>query len=129
MCGSIINYMKIEKLNYNFAICKVKNLSTDILENEFCFVAKTDNELSVVCPSNAMPKDITNESVGWNAFRIVGELDFSLVGILADISNLLKENNISIFAISTYNTDYILVKSEKFDFAMKVLESAGYSMV
>ena len=60
---------------------------------------------------------------------IQGILDFSLVGVLARVSGILAENEISIFAVSTYNTDYILVKSAAFEKAVSVLEAAGYKIV
>ena len=63
---------------------------------------------------------------GWKAFRIQGVLDFSLIGILSRISAILAENKIGIFAVSTYNTDYILVKKENYQRALKALETEGY---
>ncbi len=63
---------------------------------------------------------------GWRAFRIEGVLDFSLTGILSAISGILAENGIGIFAVSTYNTDYILVKAENLVKALDVLREAGY---
>ena len=67
-------------------------------------------------------------SAGWRAFRIEGILDFSLIGILAKISTCLAENGIGIFAISTFNTDYILTKAENFEKAVKTLEAEGYKI-
>jgi len=65
---------------------------------------------------------------GWRAFRIEGVLDFSLVGILSRISACLAEKNIGIFAISTFNTDYILTKKENFERAAKALEAEDYTI-
>ncbi len=65
---------------------------------------------------------------GGKAFRIQGTLDFSLIGILSKISSLLADNNIEIFAVSTYNTDYILTKANNFDKAIEVLSDAGYQV-
>lgn len=65
----------------------------------------------------------------WSAFRIGGVLDFSLIGILSKISNILADNNIGIFAISTYNTDYILTKTTDFQSALRVLEEVGYQIL
>ncbi len=120
--------MKIQVLKYDFAICKIKSVDTNILNNEFCFIGKTDEEISLVCPIDALPNYIETLNSGWKAFRISGELDFSLIGIIAEISALLAQNDISIFAVSTFNTDYILVKCEKFNLALSVLESAGYEI-
>ena len=66
---------------------------------------------------------------GWRAFRIEGQLDFSLVGILAPIATVLAEAKVGIFAVSTYNTDYVLVKEAQFAQAMDMLAEAGYTVV
>lgn len=65
---------------------------------------------------------------GWKAFRIQGVLDFSLIGILSKISGILADNKIGIFAVSTYNTDYVLTKEENFEKAIEVLENKGYDI-
>ena len=115
-------------LNNNFSICKVGELPNINLFGDIFFVGKTDEEISIVCNSEYVPTDFITRDDGWRAFRIEGVLDFSLVGILAKISNILAENNISIFALSTYNTDYILIKEERFDDAIKVLRANGYEI-
>ena len=121
--------MKIEILKETFSVCKVADLSQADLKNTFCFIGKTDEEISLVCPHESIPANVLAREDGWRAFRIQGVLDFSLVGILAKISALLSENEISIFALSTFNTDYILVKAEKLDTALGVLMKNGYSIV
>ena len=75
----------------------------------------------------ASPPGLSHD--GWRAFRIQGVLDFSLVGILSKISALLAENKIGIFAVSTYNTDYVFTKAERFDKAISVLSCAGYEII
>ncbi|MDE6967056.1 MAG: ACT domain-containing protein [Clostridia bacterium] len=104
-------------------------MSDIVLSDNFCFIAKTDEEISVVCSTENLPQNATHISYGWKAFRIVGELDFSLVGMLSDISNILAKNKISIFALSTFNTDYILVKSEQYEQALKILEGSEYNII
>ena len=76
-----------------------------------------------------MPDKTIKRDDGWKCFRIQGVLDFSLIGILSKLSAVLAENKIGIFAVSTYNTDYILVKEENFDRALNVLASEGYIIV
>ena len=71
-------------------------------------------------------KNTVNRDDGWRAFRICGQLDFSLIGILARISGILASNEVGIFAISTYNTDYILTREENCEKAIKALKEAGY---
>ncbi len=120
--------MKIKKLKFNFSVCKVKDFSQVDLNSEFCFIGKTDEENSLVCITDAVPENVAERDDGWSAFRIEGILDFSLIGILSKISSLLADNNIGIFAVSTYNTDYILTKRENVNQALEVLSGAGYEV-
>lgn len=118
--------MNLNILKQEFSVCKVEDLSMVHLEADFCFIGKTDEELSLVCATEDVPGNTTARDDGWRAFRIQGSLDFSLIGILSKISSLLAENGISIFALSTYNTDYVLTKAENFSRAVEVLSGAGY---
>ena len=99
------------------------------MDAEYCFTGKTDEEKSLVCITDKVPKNVIRRDDGWKAIRIQGVLDFSLIGILAKIAGILAENDISIFAVSTYNTDYILLKEEKYQKALKVLGDSGYKIV
>lgn len=81
---------------------------------------------SLVCITEDVPDNVTERDDGWKAFRIQGTLDFSLIGILSEISTLLAENDIGIFAVSTYNTDYIFTKTANYEQALKALADAGY---
>lgn len=121
--------MKLKKLNFDFSVCKVVDFSQVNLNSEFCFIGRTDEEKSLVCITDDVPANVTERDDGWRAFRVEGTLDFSLIGILSKISSLLAENNIGIFAVSTYNTDYILTKADNFDKALKALENAGYEVI
>ena len=121
--------MELEKLPFSLTVCKVSDTRDIDLEAEFYFIGRTDEELSLVCKTEDTPADTTERSDGWRAFRVRGVLDFSLVGILSRLSGILAENGIGIFAVSTFNTDYILVKEENFDRAMDALAAAGYGTV
>ena len=121
--------MELKVINKEFSVCKVKDLSQVDYSDEFCFIGKTDEELSLVCSTNLVPNNTIECDNGWKAFRIQGVLDFSLIGILSKISTLLAENKIGIFAISTYNTDYILIKKENFEKAIEVLQHNGYLLM
>ncbi len=121
--------MEIKKIEHNFSVCKVKDFSMVDLESEYCFIGKTDEEKSLVCITENVPPNTVERDDGWRAFRIQGILDFSLIGILAKISALLAENEIGIFAVSTYNTDYILTKAENYIKALDVLANAGYTII
>ena len=76
-----------------------------------------------------VPSETIEREDGWRAFRIEGVLDFSLIGILSGLTSLLAEQGIGIFAVSTYNTDYILTKAEHYTRALTVLEDAGYRIL
>lgn len=121
--------MKLKKLVYDLTVCKVRSEADINLENNFYFIGKTAEELSLVCVTEDTPEHTVERDDGWKGFFIHGVLDFSLIGILSKISGILAENNIGIFAVSTFNTDYILVKKENFERAIHVLEDAGYEIV
>ena len=121
--------MKIKKIDGEFAVCKVKDFSGVDPSRPFTFCAATDEELSLVCPLNDVPENAYAADSPWRAVRIQGVLDFSLIGILSEISGILAENKIGLFAVSTYNTDYILVKSENYDKALSALSEKGHEIV
>lgn len=118
--------MEIKKISYDFTVCKIKDTTGVDFNSEFCFLSRTDEEISLVCITDCVPTNVIERDDGWKAFRIQGILDFSLIGILSKISTLLADNDIGIFAISTYNTDYILTKAENYIKALEVLSEAGY---
>lgn len=118
--------MELKPIEYDLTVCKVRSISDIDLTGEFYFLGKTDEELSLVCRTEDAPANTTAREDGWRAFRIQGVLDFSLIGILSKISAILAENQIGIFAVSTFNTDYILVKSGQFQQALAALEAEGY---
>lgn len=120
--------MEIKKIKHDFSVCKVMDYSLVNLNSEYSFIGKTDEEKSLVCITSDVPQNIIQRDDGWKGFRIQGILDFSLVGILSKIAEILAENNISIFAISTYNTDYVLIKKENYQRALDILELSGYEI-
>ena len=121
--------MELKKIPYDLTVCKVADASALDLTKDFYFIGKTDEELSLVIPTEETPAETTERDDGWRAFRIQGVLDFSLIGILSKISGLLADAKIGIFAVSTYNTDYVLVKRENYENALAVLADAGYQIV
>ena len=118
--------MELKIIEHKLSVCKVSGVSDIDLAADFYFVGKTDEELSLVCRTEDVPENTLEREDGWRAFRIQGVLDFSLIGILSKISGILAEDEIGIFAVSTYNTDYILVKEENFEEALRVLSLEGY---
>ena len=121
--------MELKKLPYDLTVCKVASLADVDLDGEFFFLGKTDEELSLVCRTENVPAATTERDDGWKGFRIEGVLEFSMVGILSKLSGILAENEIGLFAVSTYNTDYILVKEANFAKALEVLAAEGYTIV
>ena len=121
--------MVLKKIEHKLSVCRVTDISDIDLNTDFYFIGKTDEELSLVCKTDAVPYKTIERDDGWRGFRIQGVLDFSLIGILSKLSGILAEHKIGIFAVSTYNTDYILVKEENFDRAMEALISEGYKVV
>ena len=120
--------MELKRIDHKLTVCKVAEISSINLDTDFYFIAKTDEEVSLVCKTEDAPQNTVERDDGWRAFRIQGVLDFSLIGILAKLSSILAEHKIGIFAVSTYNTDYILVKEENYERALTVLASEGYSV-
>ena len=120
--------MELKSIEHDLTVCKVSDISKIDLTAEFFFVGKTDEEISLVCKTEDTPAETIERDDSWKAFRIQGVLDFSLIGILSKLSGILADNNIGIFAVSTYNTDYILVKKENYDKALKVLTLEGYKV-
>ena len=121
--------MEIKVLEQDFTVCQVADYAQLNWEAEFCFTGRTDEEYSLVCATGDVPANVIRRDDGWKGFRIQGILDFSLVGILSKIATLLAENSIPIFAISTYNTDYVLTKAEYYGKALNALKQAGYTIV
>ena len=121
--------MELKKLPYDLTVCKVASLADVDLDTEFFFLGKTDEELSLVCRTEDVPAATVERDDGWKGFRIEGVLEFSMIGILSKLSGILAENEIGLFAVSTYNTDYILVKEANFAKALEVLAAEGYTIV
>ena len=121
--------MELKQLEYDLTVCKLSDIEDIDISRDFFFIGRTDEEISLVCKTEDTPENTVERDDGWRGFRIQGVLDFSLIGILSKLSSILAENKIGIFAISTYNTDYILVKKENFDRAIEVLINEGYYFV
>lgn len=120
--------MTLQVIRADFSVCKVVDYSSVNLQAAYCFIGKTDEENSLVCQTADVPGNALERDDGWKAFRIEGTLDFSLIGILAKLSALLAQNGVGVFAISTFNTDYILTKKENFAKALDALREAGYEI-
>ena len=115
-------------LSETFTIHKLSpdaSIPEEIMKNNYYSVSKTENELSLVC-SDVIEVQSLQSSKGWKCIKVAGPLDFNLTGILADISDILAKGNFSIFAISTFDTDYILVRTHDLSSATTKLRQADY---
>ncbi|MBR1897826.1 MAG: ACT domain-containing protein [Oscillospiraceae bacterium] len=120
--------MELKTIPYSLTVCKVTSAADIDLHAPFYFIGKTDQELSLVCRTEDTPAQTAAREDGWRGFRIEGVLDFSLIGILSKLTAILAAEQIGIFAVSTYNTDYILVKEAQFTAALDALRAAGYTI-
>ena len=109
----------VYKFNMNF------HIDNDILNDDFISITKTNDEISVVAITGIFEHYVNRED-NWKILKIDGILDFTLTGIISKISTILGNNGISVFVISTYNTYYIMVKQDKLEEAIKVLEKDEY---
>jgi len=121
--------MKLEILEYEFSVCQIKNTKQVDFSREYVFLSKTADEISLVCETDCVPQNTVAYKHGWKALKVSGVLEFDMVGVIAKISNTLAQIDISIFVISTYNTDYILLKTESFDKGVQALTLNGYVVV
>jgi len=118
----------LKKIEGQLTVCKLKSTADIDLNHDFYFIGRTDEEISLVCKTEDTPAETLVRDDGWRAFRIQGTLDFSMIGVLSKISSILAANKIGIFAVSTYNTDYILVKEDDFDASLMALQENGYTV-
>ena len=115
-------------LSETFTIHKLSpdaSIPEEILKSNYYSVSKTENELSVVCSELIEVKSLQS-SKGWKCIKVKGPLDFNLTGIFAGISDILAQANIRIFAILTFHTDYLLVRTQDLSSAGTKLRQAGY---
>ena len=123
--------LTLELLPDVYSICRLDpqaDIPSWVLEGDFLSITRTKNELSLVCSQERVPHVVECDK-GWRCIMVRGPLDLSLVGILASLTSSLAEVGISIFAISTFETDYLLVKVENLRRALLKLEEAGHIFV
>jgi hypothetical protein len=117
-------------LDVRLAVCKLdpsSGIPSWATRGDFSSITRTHDELSVVCPEDAVPADVRAEK-GWRCFRVAGAMDFSAIGVLASMTAPLAGANIGIFAVSTFDTDYLLVKDDDFERAIGVLVTYGHAI-
>ena len=120
----------LKLIDGTFGVCRL-NPADEIphwaKNDKFYSISKTDEELSIVCAEEDISEGVTSE-LSWKILKIEGVLDFSLIGIIAKISTILADKGISIFVVSTFNTDYILIKEENISKAIIVLQEEQYTV-
>lgn len=130
--------LTMKLLTEKYSVCRLdkNNLIPSWATNgEFFSITKTEDELSIVCSQENLPHNMQYELINiqcekdWRILKVEGPLDFSLVGILSSISGLMAQEQISIFALSTYDTDYILVKDNDIDAAINTLIKNNYDVI
>jgi hypothetical protein len=127
---SIIGMMRLDLLRGEFAIARLgaaDRVPEWARSVDFVSITRTSDELSIVCESSRVPERVRAER-GWRVLKIEGPLEFSMVGVLASIAGPLAGAGISIFAISTFDTDYVLVGAEKLAAAITALQAAGHQV-
>ena len=118
-------------LSDTFAICRLgpeEDIPSWVLAGDFFSVTRTKEELSLLCLQEAIPEGTRCEK-GFRCFKVGGPLDFSLTGILSSLTMPLAQAGISVLAISTFDTDYLLVKEAQVDSAVQALSHAGHRFV
>lgn len=118
--------VELQWISAAMSVCRLKDFSAVNWEKPYVFAARTPDEYSLVCPTDCVPLNAQAREDGWRMMRVCGSMDFSLIGILAGLSGVLAQSGISIFAVSTYDTDYLLVKAEQSAQAEAALAAAGY---
>jgi hypothetical protein len=122
--------LNLSLLPGSFAVCRLESdapVPGWVPKAGFVSLTRTDDELSIVCDESAVPDDLRVER-GWRALKVKGPLDFSLIGVLASLAGALAEADVSVFAVSTFDTDYLLVRQVQLDRAVAALKAAGHSL-
>ena len=121
--------MTLQILPYDLTVCKIPKTEDFGKDKDFYFLGVTDEEISLVCRTVDVPRSAERREDGWKGMRIAGALDFSLTGILSKISTCLADAGIGIFAVSTFNTDYVMVKEKDLERAVDTLKENGYEVM
>lgn len=116
--------MRLKVLPYSLTVAKYDHVPVGL--TGFYSLTATDHEVSLVCESDRLPPCFTVREDGWRALMVEGQLDFSLVGILSSLSGVLAAAKVPVFALSTYDTDYLLVKARDLGRALAALRGAAY---
>lgn len=123
--------MNLSVLKGDYGVCRLspdERIPSWATAGEFYTVSKTLEELSIICQASLIPDGIRVE-LGWKVMKVEGPLDFALIGILAALSGTLADRGVSIFAVSTFDTDYLLVKEKDYNNAVEALRDGGHTLI
>jgi len=125
-----ISHKMLELMQERYVLHKFKpdeSIPKQVLMVKLTVIIRSNDELSILAPVSVQLHSQNTES-GWRGIRVVGPLDFNEIGILAGLSAVLAEQRIPILAVSSFETDYLFVKSEHIDQGIAALERAGYRL-
>ncbi len=120
--------LAIMVLEQTFAVCRLgadTHVPAWATAGEFCSITRTQDELSFVCAEECVPEGVKCER-GWRCLRVAETIEFSVLGVLASLAVPLAEAGVSIFVLSTFDTDYLLIKAENLPRALEALRAAGH---
>jgi len=123
--------LKFQRLPDSYAIVRLApNVPVPdwATKGDFTSITRTPEELSIVCPAENIPKDV-DPGPRWICLKLEGPFPFSQTGVLLSFIEPLSNNGVPIFAISTYDTDYILISKEHIDRALDLLHEAGHQLL
>ena len=123
--------LRLSVLEHRLAVCRLDpgaEIPAWVTGTPFFSVTRTADELSVVCPEEHVPPEVLCER-GWRAFRFEGPFEFGLVGVLSSVAAPLAESEVSILAIATFDTDYVLVQESQLDLAARTLRERGHEVL
>ena len=118
--------MRLAVLDGAYTVCKIRDIRLVDWSGELTFLGCTPEEKSLVCETKRVPEGAQKREDGWRALRVEGTLEFSLVGVLSGITAALAAAKVSVFCVSTFDTDYVLVKETMLKTAVSALQNAGY---
>lgn len=127
----MVTTMRLKLLDKRFSVCRLDDngqLPLWAIKGDVFAITKIEGELSVICEEEYAPKDILSED-GYRIIKIDEKLEFSMIGVLAELCEVMKNAEISILAVSTYDTDYILIKEVNVNRATEFLQRAGYEFI
>ncbi len=127
----MFEYMQLKLLSTPFAVLKLspsEPIPTWATQSNHFFISKTSDELSIICPEQAVPSEV-EASKAWRCFRVDGDLEFEQVGVVATVSKPIADAGISLFLVSTHDRDYVFVHVDSLEKAVETYKSIGFEII